>query len=662
VTNGIANLLGASRRMNRLHLRIAVSEAAAHTARRFFGGRYTIVPNGVRGEGGPLKDPDREGPLRVLFIGQAVERKGLPVLLSAFEALRDQVPATLTLVGAGPEHVSPFLLEDRGVRALGKVDEERKLQELRSADVLCAPSLGGESFGMVLTEAFAAGVPVVASDIAGYRDVVRHGREGILVPPSDPVELGRALREMALEVPTRVKMAQAARRRSERFLWPQVAAEVLDCYERAQAVGTAPTRRGRLAVRYGLARAELQPPRPVADPVALAASAPAQVAAAVNAKPTESGATPKTSQAARVPRVLRRLALAVSSLVAVGLVVGGLADVGVWRVEANLAGSEPGLLMAGLALMCTAMLVRGLAWHAILRAAPTLPTPRLRDVMHATCIGVLMSATLPARMGEPARALIVARRLGRVRETLPVVLGTVISQMLLNLFAVVVLAVLTFTTVNGLQGHDTPLIVLAAAPGVLLLALTLAPVVVPGAPRWRPRTPVDLVRAIGAAVGRMRQGMRVFGNPRQAPLALALQLAAWTIQWLCCWLLLVALGLNGRVDLAGAAAVLLAVNFTALLPLTPGNVGIFQVAVVAVLVGVYDVSAAGAIAYGIALQAVEMATALLMGLPALADEGISWRELRVRTVHATPVVLDPLPRGVSAGSEAASPAGAPASA
>ncbi len=195
LTNGIAAIgLGGRRRMNRIHVRIAVSEAAAWTARRFYGGRYRIIPNGVDlGDGAETVHRDRaEGagehaPLRIVFIGQAVERKGLPVLLSAFEALREHIPATLTLVGASPEEVDHMMLDDRDVRVLGKVSEERKLEELARADVLAAPSLHGESFGMVLTEAFAAGTPVVASDIPGYRDVVRDGVDGLLVSRGRPV-------------------------------------------------------------------------------------------------------------------------------------------------------------------------------------------------------------------------------------------------------------------------------------------------------------------------------------------------------------------------------------------------------------------------------------------------------------------------------------------
>jgi len=165
----------------------------------------------------------KDDPLRILFIGQAVERKGLPVLLRAFEALREQVPAMLTLVGASSEEIAPLLLDDRGVRALGKVSEERKREELRRAQVLCAPSLHGESFGMVLTEAFAAATPVVASRIPGYRDVVRDGDDGLLVTPGDALALAQALRSLALDERRGARMAANARERAERFAWPRVA-------------------------------------------------------------------------------------------------------------------------------------------------------------------------------------------------------------------------------------------------------------------------------------------------------------------------------------------------------------------------------------------------------------------------------------------------------
>src|SRR5438270_13444404 len=156
-----------------------------------------------------------------------MERKGLPVLLAAFEALREQIPATLTIVGAGEAEVAHMMLDGNGVRALGKVDEPRKLAELQAAHVLCAPSLGGESFGMVLTEAFAAGTPVLASGIPGYRDVVRHEVDGLLVPVGDAQALAEALRELYCEPDHRARMALAAAHDVNRFAWPRVASEVM---------------------------------------------------------------------------------------------------------------------------------------------------------------------------------------------------------------------------------------------------------------------------------------------------------------------------------------------------------------------------------------------------------------------------------------------------
>src|SRR3954449_1513491 len=236
VSHGIANnLFGVRRKLQRLSVRIAVSEAAAWTGRRFYGGRYRVIPNGVDVPAAcPVKPPPDGRPLRLAFVGQAVERKGLPVLLRAFEALREHVPAELTIVGATPEEVEPLLLDGHeGVTVLGKVDDATKVATLRDADVLAAPSLGGESFGMVLTEAFAAGTPVVASDIAGYRDVVRDGADGVLVPRGDATALGEALRALALDPQRRAALSAQALQSARRYAWPRVAAEVLKAYEDA---------------------------------------------------------------------------------------------------------------------------------------------------------------------------------------------------------------------------------------------------------------------------------------------------------------------------------------------------------------------------------------------------------------------------------------------
>ena len=136
----------------------------------------------------------------------------------------------------------------------------------------------------------------------------------------------------------------------------------------------------------------------------------------------------------------------------------------------------------------------------------------------------------------------------------------------------------------------------------------------------------------------------MFRNPRRGALAALAQLTAWVIQWLACYVLLVALGLDDVAGLGAAAAVLFAVNVTAALPLTPSNLGVFQAACVAVLAGAYHVQSADALGYGIILQAVEIATAVVMGMPALVKEGLSWRDVRLRALHSTPVRLPARPR------------------
>ncbi len=630
ITNGCARLLGAERRMNRLHARIAVSEAAAWTARRFFGGRYRVIPNGVHLAAPREVDAacaSSARPLRILFIGQAVERKGLPVLLRAFEALREQVPATLTLVGVSREQVAPLMLDEGGVHALGKASEQEKARELERADVLCAPSLGGESFGMVLTEAFAASTPVIASDIVGYRDVVRDGEDGILLPPGDPVALAEALRSFALDGSRRGAMARSARQRAERFAWPQIAAEVLEAYEEAVTVA-ARRPSGRLMgakLRLGLAPADLQP--------------------RVKAKRLHSIEQTRGRRRALSGRARVRL---VAAVVALSLMALAFIGVGPMNVAQSLAGSlssKPGLILAGFAVMCGAMLVRALAWHSILARAPTWRPARFADALQGTLIGVLMSATLPVRLGETSRALIVARRLGRALETLPVLLATIVLQTLLNLLALSIVGGVALVSVHLSHGEGV-LVALALAPGAVLLAATLMPVLSERegvTVRWARLHRIEA--GVRVVLQRLRDGLALLSNRRASALAAMLQLGAWAAQMASCWLVLNALGLQGRAGLGAALAVLFAVNATAFVPLTPANVGVFQAACAAVLTGAYHVSAPSALAYGIVLQAIEIAAAIAMGLPALMKEGISWRELRLRTVHAAPVKLRPLQSG-----------------
>jgi phosphatidyl-myo-inositol alpha-mannosyltransferase len=633
--NATANLLGARRIFNLLHARIAVSDAARWTGERYFGGHYDVVPNGVDLAAAPTGPKPGSDRLRILFVGRDEERKGLPILLSAFAGLREHVPATLELVGASTEAVEPFVADLNGgtedVEFAGTIGKQELWERLHRADVLCAPSLGGESFGMVLIEAFAAGTPVVASDIAGYRQVVTHGREGLLVPPGQPLELAEALRSLSLDSKRRGEMAAFARRRAADFAWPRVAGTVTGIYARTLEAPLPQGAAESARVKLGLQPADLSPRRP---PQKLASLDPSPRA--------------EPSRRERFGRSARRIGLALSAVIGTALALLALRHVEAERVLATLVRSSPNWVLVALALFSLSMVLRAVSWHAIVKAA--LPGRRIkrRVILSGTMIGVLMSATLPARLGEPSRALIVARRLGRMRETLPILVGTLVSQTLLNLFALVLLGVVVASTSNLFSGHENALALVGAIPVALIAAVLLGPWVLSSSDRVaRGSTLGRLSRAATAALLRLRSGLLVFRRPRCAAWAVSAQLIAWTLQLLGAFALLLALNLDRSTDLGTAAAVLFAVNVTAILPVTPSNVGVFQFAVVTVLSGVYGVPAAAALGYGIILQAVELATAVAFGLPALIGEGLSWRDVRMRALAATPVELgqraSPLP-------------------
>jgi phosphatidylinositol alpha-mannosyltransferase len=627
LTQGIANLFGARRRMRRLHARIAVSEAASWTARRVYGGRYSVIANGVElpAGGPPTKPFGSAGKLKLVFVGQAVERKGLPVLLSAFEGLRDHVDAELTIIGATADDVEPLLVDPRGVTVAGLVDDAEKQRLLAEADLLVAPSLGGESFGMVLTEAFAAGTPVVASEIAGYRDVVDDGANGVLVPHGDPLALAEALRDLALEPARRALLNGGAAASAAQYGWPLISEQTTQIYEQAiaaHASAKAPAGQRQLTPAVKL------------DADGLPA-VPAQRLETIEPEPAGGW------RRARLRSAVRRVALLIAVSLTVGLAIVALEKIGVDRVIASLLQSSPAWVLAAVAVMCLSMVLRSVSWHAILYAA--LPDRALTqlDTLRATAIGVLMSSTLPARLGEPARAIVISRRAGRPRETMPTVVGTLVSQTVLNVIALLILAAIALSSVPIFSQRYGALLAVVLIPVVLLAIVLVVPAVLAASGSERFGRTRAVIRPLLKAARQVRSGLRVFTRPRDGSLALTAQLSAWALQALACYLLLAAIGLDGRAGIGAAAAVLLAVNVTALVPATPANVGVFQAACVAVLTGAYGVSAADALAYGIVLQAVEVATAVLMGVPALLGEGLSWRDVRLRALHSTPVRLGP---------------------
>ncbi|MGI9556776.1 MAG: lysylphosphatidylglycerol synthase domain-containing protein [Solirubrobacterales bacterium] len=621
IPNHIATIAGARRRFNKLAARIAVSEAAAWTGRRWFGGRYEIVPNGVDVEAPPTGVAPASDELRVAFVGRPEERKGLPVLLKAFEALIEHVPARLTVVGATESQVGRYLADpdvSEAIRPLGRVDGSELWRQLWTADVLSAPSLTGESFGMVLTEAFAAGTPVIASEIAGYSEVVSDGRDGILIPPADPQRLAEELQRLHYERPLLQELSRNARQKAHEYAWPNVAAQVEAVYERALEAPEPQGARDRVGRRLGLLPADGGPRRP------------AERLPSLDPDPQRTGS--------KHGRLARRLALGVAGVLGVVLTVLAANRIGFDAVVRSAVDSNAALVIAATALMALSMFFRAGSWYVTCRAAMPDRPIRKRDVASATMIGVLMSATLPARLGEPARAMLIARRTGRMRESFPVVLGTIVSQTTVNILALAMLGAIIVATTDLFHSSSERIFLASLAPLAVLLAVVFGPTLVRRNGSGRLARVEQMIRD---ALVRVRRGLVVFKDPRRGPIAVGAQLTAWGIQLLAAYVLAMAMGLDGMMGVGGAAAVLFAVNVTAVIPATPSNIGVFQLAVISVLTTGYGVGAADALAYGIVLQAVEIATALGLGLPALVREGMTWSDVRLRALSAAPVRLSP---------------------
>ena len=327
-------------------------------------------------------------------------------------------------------------------------------------------------------------------------------------------------------------------------------------------------------------------------------------------------------------RARRRLSIILTAIVLAGLVAFALSRLDLPRIGHALITATPGWIALAFVLMACSLVLRSISWHQTLRAAlPDTRIPR-KPVLRATMIGVLASAVFPGRIGEPSRVLVLTRRLdGPNRRLLPIVAGTVFSQTLINLLALAILAAVTFTSVPLLHGRVTGIVTAVAVPAALCALVLLGPRLLALARR----SPWLRLALAANAIGRMlrlaRRGLIVFARPRFGVVAVACQLAAWALQWLACYAVMLALGLQGQTGLVSAAAILLAVNVSAVLPATPSNVGVFQAACLVVLAA-YGVGAGPSLAYGIILQAVEVLTALALGVPALLGENLSWGDIR----------------------------------
>jgi phosphatidyl-myo-inositol alpha-mannosyltransferase len=324
----------------------------------------------------------------------------------------------------------------------------------------------------------------------------------------------------------------------------------------------------------------------------------------------------------------RRVGLLVASILLAGLLAFALSRLGLHRIGHALITATPGWVALAFVLMACSLVLRSISWHETLRAAlPGTAVPWMA-VTRATMIGVMASAVVPARVGEPTRVIVLTRRLeGPTRRVLPIVAGTVISQTLINLLALTVLAGVTFTGVPLLSGHPAGIATVVAIPLLICALVLLGPRLLVLGQRARSERVARTAHSIARMLALARRGLVVFASPRYGASAIGFQLLAWVLQWLACYAVLLALGLQSKAGLAAAAAILLAVNVSAVLPATPSNLGVFQAACLVVLTA-YGVGGGAALAYGIILQAVEILTALALGVPALLREGLTWRDIR----------------------------------
>jgi len=327
-------------------------------------------------------------------------------------------------------------------------------------------------------------------------------------------------------------------------------------------------------------------------------------------------------------RSRRPLVITLTVVVLVAAVALAATQINLASVAHTLSHAHIEWVLAGLLLMGSSLFLRATSWIQILRAAlPRLEVP-VAPVVRSTMIGVMGSAVFPGRVGEAARVLLVSRRLDAPdREMIPVVAGTVFSQTLINLFALALLAVAALSGIPGLHGRLGAVSGALIVPAVIALLLLAGPPLLRLARRSSHQRIARAAQRVADVLALARGGMTVFASARHGPPAVFWQLGAWVLQWSACWVLLVALSLHTHSDAVTAAGILLAVNISAVLPATPSNVGVFQAACIVVLAAA-GIPAGPALAYGILLQAVEVVTALGLGIPALLREGLTFADLR----------------------------------
>ena len=237
-----------SRRASRLDCRLAVSEAARRFVNKYFPGTYEIMPNGIdctrfRPDVEPI-ERFKDGRINILFVGRMDRRKGVPYLCKAMPKIAKQLKGGVRLIIVGEKGLRtlfcprPLNLAGTEVVWAGRVAPELLPRYYATADIFCSPAIGQESFGIVLLEAMASGVPVVASDIPGYRTILTPGREGLLVPPKSPEDLASALVTLARDEDLRKELGGRGREKALCYDWPIVVRRLEAVYCRVLGIET----------------------------------------------------------------------------------------------------------------------------------------------------------------------------------------------------------------------------------------------------------------------------------------------------------------------------------------------------------------------------------------------------------------------------------------
>lgn len=218
------------RLLDRIDHKVVVSKDALALVQGYLGGRYEVLFNGVETAEIRAVEPLRRERPAVFFLGRHEERKGLEVLLAALR--RSDLDVSCWIAGDGPDtdRLRAEYIDDARLEWLGRISDADKIARLRSASVFCAPSLHGESFGVVLIEAMAAGTPVVASALDGYRNVASDGVDSLLVPPGDVDALGGALARVLGDEKLSSSMIEHGNRRADEFAMSKLADAYVKIY------------------------------------------------------------------------------------------------------------------------------------------------------------------------------------------------------------------------------------------------------------------------------------------------------------------------------------------------------------------------------------------------------------------------------------------------